>query len=135
MLSVLCACSLVDPIDLSMASAGVCAAIMLAACQDGAAQFLAWPNRGVGVAGAIAVRGAHCMAWACWTALLRGKLFEQQACNCSITCCSTSSKQCPRLVVSIKPYSAQDLIASVLDANMLHCAWAVVYPCRLGQHP
>lgn len=46
------------PTDLGLATAGVCAAIMLAACQDGAAQFLAWPNGGMGVAGAIAVRGA-----------------------------------------------------------------------------
>lgn len=43
--------------DVGLATAGVCAAIMLAACQDGAAQFLAWPSGGVGVAGAIAVRG------------------------------------------------------------------------------
>lgn len=44
---------------MALASAGVSAAIMLAACQDGAAQFLAWPSGGVGVAGAIAVRGAY----------------------------------------------------------------------------
>lgn len=44
---------------MSLAAAGVCAAIMLAACQDGAAQLLAWPNGSVGVAGAIAVRGAQ----------------------------------------------------------------------------
>lgn len=54
---VCCHCSLVDPADVGLATAGVSAAIMLAACQDAAAQFLSWPNGGMGVAGAIAVRG------------------------------------------------------------------------------
>lgn len=54
---VCCHCSLVDPADVGLGTAGVSAAIMLAACQDAAAQFLSWPNGGIGVAGAIAVRG------------------------------------------------------------------------------
>jgi hypothetical protein len=55
---------------------------MLAACQDGAAQFLAWPSGGIGVAGAIAVKGVYCMTADCWT----NAWLQQAICAASMPC-------------------------------------------------
>ena len=47
-----------EPVSVELAMAGVCAAILLAACQDTAAQFLTWSHPGRARSGAAAVAGA-----------------------------------------------------------------------------
>lgn len=44
-LCICCCCRVNLPASIELAMAGVCAAILVAACQDTAAQLLMWPGR------------------------------------------------------------------------------------------